>query len=201
MDKIILVGGFNEIIELVEENSFKIFGIIDEANTVSKKYKYLGNDNDAKFLNEDLKSIPIVITPDLPIVRKRLHKYYKENNFHFISVISKKARISLSAKINLGVVVQAGVNISANALIAKFVKLNTNCNIMHNSKIGSYTTIAPNAVILGNVSIGNNCYIGANSTILPNVYLCNDVIIGAGAVVTKNIYNKGTYVGIPAKQL
>lgn len=201
MNSVILVGGFSETIELVEECEKEIFGIIDNINKNFDKYRYLGTDSDVIKNSEKFKEIPLLISPDLPNIREKLHELYKENGFIFSDLISDKSFISPTAKIGKGVMIQRGVNISANANLGDFVKLNINSNVMHDSSIGNYTSIAPNAVILGNVKVGKNCYIGANATLLPNIEICDNTILGAGAVITKNIYKSGTYIGVPAKKM
>tara|TARA_Y100000589_G_scaffold290825_1_gene293787 strand:- start:797 stop:1459 length:663 start_codon:yes stop_codon:yes gene_type:complete len=201
-ENVIIVGAFHEIIELVEDNGIEIIGMIDNERTESyRDYKIFCNDHGAQNLPDKLKKIPILITPDKPQLRQKLHNYYENSGFHFFSLISKRSIISKSSAIGKGTIVQSEVNVSAECNIGKFVKLNTFCNIMHNSIIEDYTTIAPNAVLLGNVKTGKLCYIGSNATILPNICICDNVVVGAGAVVTKDITTPGTYVGVPARLL
>lgn len=200
--KVILIGGFPEIIELCEECNYSIVGIID--NNLKDNflgYKVFGSDKIAKEVYEDYKNIPVIITPDIPVVRKKLVDFYSGLGFNFCNLISPKASISKSSVLGVGVVVQNGVNISYNVKIGNFVKINTFSNIMHDSIINDYTTVAPNAVILGRVKIGSCCYIGANSTILPMKEIGDNAVIGAGAVVTKNIPVSITVTGNPAKEL
>lgn len=195
----IIVGAFHEIIELAEELKIKILGLIDnEKIGYYRNYPILCNDANASQLPLNYLLVPLIIAPDKPAVRYFLNNKYEDLGFSCISLISKSAKISKSAIIENGTIIQYGVNISSEANIGKFTKLNTACNIMHNVTIGDFTTIAPNAVILGNVRIGRFCYIGSNSTILPNVEICDGVIIGAGSVVTKTITQPGTYMGVPA---
>jgi UDP-N-acetylbacillosamine N-acetyltransferase len=199
-NEIIIIGAFHEIIELAEELNFKIIGLIDCEKTVEYRgYPILANDNTAAKLPMRMMEIPLIVSPDIPAIRKRLKEIYSSYGFGFQTLISNTCKISKSAIIGSGVVIKEGVNVSAEVKIFNFVKLNTNCNIMHNSVIGSFTTVAPNAVVLGNVIIGESCYIGANSTILPNVIICDNVVIGAGSLVTKNIEIPGTYIGQPAR--
>ncbi len=201
-NKVILVGAFHEIIELAEDNGLEIVGIIDNGKSGNyRNYNILSGDAGALNLPDAYKKIPILITPDTPLTRKKLHLYYNETGFIFSSLISNNTSISKSAVIGKGSIIQSGVNVSADSKIGMFVKLNTMCNIMHDSIIGDYTTIAPNAVILGNVKVGELCYIGSNATILPNICICENVEIGAGAVVTRSIEVKGIYAGVPAKLL
>lgn len=201
-NKVILVGAFHEMIELAEENGLEIAGLIDNQKAGKyRSYTILGKDADTKKLPQKIKEIHLIISPDKPSIRKKLVGDYEEMGFQFASLISKCAKISKSAVIGAGTIIQFGVNVSSECRIGMFVKLNTNCNVMHNSMIGDFTTIAPNAVILGNVKIGELCYIGANATILPNIEICDRVTIGAGAVVTKNIDMGRIFVGNPAKEL
>lgn len=198
--KVILVGGFHEIIELCEDLGYVIVGIID--NILKNQilgYKVIGSDNDAASLSESYLNIPLVITPDSPIVRLQLFNLYSELGYSFETIISTRAKISKSAIIGKGVIIQDGVNISANSKIGNFVKLNTFCNVMHDCEIKDFVTIAPNAVILGRIYIEEGSYIGANSTILPETSIGKNVIVGAGAVVTKKIESNKNVKGVPAK--
>lgn len=199
---IILVGGFHEIIELCEICNRNIIGIIDKKlKNQYLGYRILGNDKIAPDLYKEFTDTPIIITPDIPEARKELVEYYLNIGFNFCNLIHPNATISKYANIGNGVIIQNGVNISANVIVEDFVKINTYANIMHDSQIGEYTTIAPNAVILGRVNISGLCYIGANSTILPEKEIGKEAIIGVGAVVTKNVKENAIFVGVPAKEM
>jgi sugar O-acyltransferase (sialic acid O-acetyltransferase NeuD family) len=200
--KTVLVGGFNEIIELCEICGAEIIGIID--SKIKNKYmgyKIFGGDEIAKDIYKKYPTAKIIISPDLPKIREKLFHYYSSIGFTFRSLISPNAIISRNVNIGSGVVIQTGVNISSNVRIGNFVKLNTMSNIMHNTEVGNFTTIAPNAVVLGNVDIGEKCYIGANATLLPNKKIGSNVTIGAGAVLTKTVGNDQTLAGNPAKKM
>lgn len=200
---ILLVGGFIEIIELCEENDINIIGIIDSnQNQDSHTIPLIGKEDNINDWGKQYQEHEIIISPDLPQIRKSLALFYSRHGFNFARIESKHARISKSAIIDMGTVVQAGVNISSRSVIGSFVKINNNVNIMHDVTIGNYTTVAPNAVLLGHVSVGDSCYIGANATLLPHIKICDNVTIGAGAVVTKSIVEPNSvYIGVPAKKL
>lgn len=198
--KVILIGGFHEIIELCEICEKQVIGIIDHQLTDQYPgYNILGDDRKAVDLYKKFKDIPIVITPDNPGIRKKLVKYYSEIGFKFCNIIHPNSNISKFSKIGKGVVIQFGVNISANVLIKDFVKINTSANVMHDSIISDYTTIAPNAVILGRVNVGEACYIGSNSTILPGKKIGKYSTIGAGSVVTKDVAKNEIVMGNPSR--
>jgi sugar O-acyltransferase (sialic acid O-acetyltransferase NeuD family) len=202
MSKVILIGGFSEIIELCESAGITISGIID--NKLKNKYygyKIIGTDNDAHSMIKKIKNNDFIITPDMPELRVKLFEKYNKYKLNFINLISKKAFISKTVKIGKGIVIQSFVNVSSNTILGSFIKINTYANVMHDTIIGDFTTIAPNAVILGRVKIGQKCYIGSNSTILPHIKIGNNVIVGAGAVVTKNVKDNSIIVGNPARKL
>lgn len=199
--KVILVGGFHEIIELCEENEVQIAGIIDPHLTeqIYWGYPVLGKDRDAERLYDSYKKVPVLITPDLPRIRFKLYNYYTQIGFKVASLISKDAYVSRSAEIGEGTIVQRGVHISSHVSVGKMVKLNTNATIMHDCQVKDYVTIAPNAVLLGKVIINEASYIGANATLLPEIAIGENVTVGAGAVVTKRVQPNTIVKGIPAK--
>lgn len=199
-EKIILVGGFHEVIELCEDIGYEIIGVIDNVLKDSYLgYPILGNDDDANDLYLKYKDIPLVITPDAPKVRENIYKHYSDIGFNFATIIGASARISRYATIGEGCVIQNGVNISSFVKIGRFVKLNTSSNVMHDCNLGDFVTVAPNAVILGRINVKEKVYIGSNSTILPELTIGEKSVVGAGSVVTKSVAPDVIVKGIPAK--
>lgn len=202
MDNIIMVGGFHEMVELCEDCGLNIVGIID--NKLSGTYEgveVIGTDDDRHDIFKKYGDVPLVLTPDKPAIREKLYHLYKDAGFSFKTVISPTARISRTATICEGTVIQDKVNVSSYTKIGSFVKLNTMSNVMHDCVVGDFTTIAPNVCVLGRISIGDSCYIGANATILPDVKIVGDTTVGAGATVLRTIEEKGVYIGTPTRLL
>lgn len=202
MDDIILVGGFQETIELCELCSYNIIGIIDKnlRGNVSG-YPILGDDNDAKEIHKKYPAISVVIAPDMPAVRMKLFELYKSIGFSVASLVSPKAYISSSVSLGEGCIIQSFCNISSNTILGTGVKINTYANVMHDAVLSDFVTIAPNAVVLGSVKIGKCAYIGANSTIIQNNEIGAGAMVGAGAVVTKGITPNTTVIGVPARPM
>jgi len=197
---IILAGGFHEIVELCQAAGRQILGILDPR--LKGDYfgcPVLGTDEDAPELLKRYGPVPVLLTPDDPAIRARLAAYYSQIGFPLAGLVHPGARVSPSAKIGEGVVMQYGVHVSSSAKIGDFVKINVGANVMHDAVVGSYTTIAPNAVILGRAVVGEACYIGANATLLPGVIVGSRAVVGAGAVVTRPVPEGGVVKGNPAK--
>lgn len=202
MKKVILIGGFHEVIELCETENIQIVGIIDNFKKDNYLgYKIIGTDEDAPEIYKSYSEVPVIISPDLPIKRNHLVDMYSKIGFDFLNLISSNTIVSKSATLGKGVVIQSKANISSFVNIGDFVRINSMANIMHDSFIDSFSTIAPNAVILGRVKIGSHCYVGANCTILPYISIGNNSIIGAGSVVTKDVPENVTIIGNPGREL
>lgn len=202
--KIILVGGFHQIIELCEDENIDIIGIIDN-NIHSKSfmgYMVLGGDDDAYSLYNQYKDTPILVTPDNPLLKKKLVLFYESIGYKITNLISSKALISRYALIgDRGVIIYPNVRVSTNANINNYVRLHYNSSIGHDTVIDSFSNVAPCSVVLGRVTIGRNVYIGANSTILPGVKINDNAVVGAGTVVIGDIPKSEVWAGNPAKKI
>lgn len=187
------------MVELCKELDYEQILVIDKIPADRNTF-YIGDDISVKENINKYSKYHFCITPDSPNVRERLYQQYKNYKLNFPPLISSGAKISESAKIGNGSVIQFGSFISSDTTIGEFVKINVNSCIMHDVIIGNFSSLSPSCTLLGNIKIGNNCYVGSSATILPGISICNDVIVGAGAVVTKPILVPGIYVGVPASR-
>ncbi|MDB4770107.1 acetyltransferase [Akkermansiaceae bacterium] len=186
------------MVELVESLAIPIIGLIDKhspVNTCCKKYPLLGDDE--WLLSVAKGGEHVVITPDLPQLRKRLFESCRSAGFETPTIIA--GHVSDYAEIGEGSVIQRDAYVSAGSRLGIGVKVNVGVKVMHDVHIADFVTIAPAAVVLGHVQIGQGVYIGANATLLPHVEVGEGAVIGAGAVVTKNVASHVTVKGVPAK--
>lgn len=198
--EIILVGGFEETIELCELCKYKIVGIVDP-EAKDWRYRYLGDDKTILEQADKWNIYPVVIAMDNPWIRKKVMSLYQTKGFKLASLISPYAYISPTAKIGEGCLIQSFCNISTNVYLGNGVKINTYANVMHDSILCDCVTVAPNAVILGSVNIHECSYIGANATIIQTKIIERGSVVGAGAVVTKNVDENTTVIGVPARKM
>ncbi len=196
MDKVILIGYFNEIIELCEKCDCLIVGYVDSSE--KGPYPYLGTDETFISNYSRYVDIPLVITPDNPDARSAIYERYNKLGFKFRTLIAPDASISKSAIISDGCMIQGLCNVSSNSFLGKCVRVNTGANIMHDVRIEDFSVVAPNAVILGYTTAEKKVYIGANSTVLSHLRIGNGSIVGAGSVVTKDVMTRTIVVGVPA---
>ena len=197
-----LVGGFHEVVELLEDLDIEIIGLVDRNKPscpVCQKYRYLGDDNWLCDKGPEMEMDTVLITPDQPEVREQLSVRYQEAGFKLAKVVCEKP--SPSSRISDGVIVQRLSYISSGCHLRKGVKINIGVRVMHDVLIGEFSTVAPAAVLLGGVTIGKRVFIGANATILPGISVGDDAVVGAGAVVTRDISSGSRVAGVPARNL
>jgi sugar O-acyltransferase (sialic acid O-acetyltransferase NeuD family) len=199
-DKIIIVGGFPEVIELAEACGRRIVGLIDpHLGSEHRGYPVLGMDTDASAIHARYPHVPAFVSLDDPERRAHLVALYTQAGFAFASLIHPQAKISPTATHGVGVMVQYGAHLSADVRLEDHVRVNVYANLMHEVRVGRCTTVAPNAVVLGRVRIGERCYIGAHATVMPGVDIGEGSCVGAHANVTKPVGAGSVVVGSPAR--
>lgn len=105
-----------------------------------------------------------------------------------------------------GVVIQAGVRLTANVEIGDFCNLNLNATVSHDTRLGSFVTVSPGASIAGHVAVGEKAWIGVGAVISNGtpgrpVRIGARAVVGAGAVVIRDCDEDGVYAGVPARRL
>tara|TARA_A100001015_G_scaffold255912_1_gene297676 strand:+ start:8615 stop:9229 length:615 start_codon:yes stop_codon:yes gene_type:complete len=154
-------------------------------------------ENDSKILNYDPKKIILVNgIGQLPNNRNRtkITKYFKKNNFEFLTIIDENSIIAQSAKICEGAQIMAGTIIQENVIVGENSIINTGSILEHDVKVDSNCHLATGTICCGNVHIKDETFIGAGSLITQNVIVGRETIIAGRSVVTKNIIAKSKLI-------
>lgn len=202
MNRILVIGGFHEVVELCERCERQIVGILDGGlHGEHMGYPVLGGDERADEVRSRHADVPVVLSPDRPQTRLRLAALYGGLGFPFATLVDPAATVSRTAELGRGVLVHVGANVSSGVRLGDFVRVNARANLMHDVDVGDGATIAPSAVLLGGVKVASACYIGAAAVLLPGIAISEGAVVGAGAVVTKNVAAGLTVAGNPAREL
>jgi len=198
--KVIIIGasGHGKVIaDIVIKSHDLLIGFLDDGIAKGTKvlgYEVLGATKDAHQYSD----CEFVIGIGSNAVRERIANLYQ---LKWYTAIHPTAQIALDVQIGNGTVIMANAVINASSKIGNHCIINTSSVIEHDNIIDDYVHISPNTTLCGTVHIGKSTHIGAGTTVRNNISIASDCTIGAGCVVVKNILKKGTYAGVPAKEL
>ncbi len=207
MKPVVLIGGgghCKSVIEAAESCGREIKGILDLPNTIGTTclgYPVIGGDDDIPNYAEDCEFVVTMGFIKNPALRNKLHTLVEEANGTLATIIASTAHVSKHANIAPGTVVLHCATVNAGAKVGKGCIINTHANIEHDVKVGDYCHVSTGAMLNGDCEIGENCFIGSGSVIAQGVKICSDAVVGAQCLVIRDIILKGTYAGIPAKQI
>lgn len=110
-------------------------------------------------------------------VRRALHEHVKAMGYHFISLISPRARVSSNARIGSNTIIHAGCFVGAGSTLGHhcvlrpntvlceevtlgdYVTLEANVSVRELSTIGSFTTLCANTSLARMTHVGAHCYL------------------------------------------
>lgn len=117
----------------------------------------------------------------------------------FGRVVHPSARLSRTATLGEGSILNVGVVVAAHTRLGHHVIVNRGALIGHHTTVGDHVTISPGANVGGRVRIGDGAYLGMGSIVLNDLTIGPGSIVGAGAVVTKDVPPHVQVLGIPAR--
>ena len=110
-------------------------------------------------------------------------------------------RLSRWAKIEEGVIITYGCNISCSTHVKSNVFLQPSCGLGHDTYIGEDSVISACARIAGSVTLGERVYVGMNVVVRECTTIGNDVIISMASVVHKSVDDDLIVMGNPARPM
>ena len=119
----------------------------------------------------------------------------------FINLIHPAAQIASDAQLGKGIFVFTNSVISVGARLEDFVTVNAFVLVGHDAVIGRGCNLNPSTMVTGNAKLGRGVVMGTQSSILPKKEVGEFAVVGAGSVVMRSIPPGVTALGVPARSI
>ncbi|MGH6826399.1 acetyltransferase [Methyloceanibacter sp.] len=131
--------------------------------------------------------------------RSRFVREAADRGMRFSKLAHPMARISRSASVGEGSILNVSAIIAAHTRLGRHVIVSRAALVGHHTAIGDFVTIGPGANIAGCCSIGQATYIGMGAIIIDHLNIGSHSVIAAGAVVTRDVPDNVMVFGVPAR--
>lgn len=168
-DKVVF-GQWNELKDVIEQNSDKIEDIVIENDCRNSAIPLL-----------DLKDIPARIEPGA-IIRNNVE-------------IGKNAVIMMGAVINIGAVIGEGTMIDMGAVLGGRATVGAHCHIGAGAVLAGVIEPASATPVI----VEDNVLVGANAVVVEGVHVGKNAVVAAGAVVLEDVPENAVVAGTPAR--
>jgi UDP-3-O-[3-hydroxymyristoyl] glucosamine N-acyltransferase len=126
--------------------------------------------------------------------------YYKGRGTHYDKMhTAGRTVIHDNAEIGSGCTIDAGV--SADTVIGRGTKLDSQVHVGHDSTIGEHCIICAQVGIAGNVRIGNFVTMYGKSALSKNISMGDRAILMGSSASAKSLEGGKTYLGTPAEEI
>jgi len=189
-----------QTVELIEECGLQVAALVTNIPLPPEKvsrwpyplYELAG-------LPAELRALPAVCPLGTPAYRQELvHEASNLGIHQFPALVRPTARVSKSARIGPGSLVNTGVIIGSNTTIGRHVLVYGGTLIGHDNVLEDFVTVAPGVTTGGLVRALSGAYLGLRSVILPEVTIGRNAVVAAGAVVTQDVPDCTLVAGVPA---
>lgn len=133
--------------------------------------------------------------------RTEIFERFTKLGFSFDGVIHPAASIGAECKISQSAQIMAGAVLQNRVEVGENVVVNTRASIDHDVVLATHAVVSPGAIISGAVKLGRSAFVGAGAVIIQGIEIGDNCVIGAGAVVRHHVKANTTVVGNPAAQL
>jgi len=123
-------------------------------------------------------------------IRIKVFETLENAGFSFPSLVHPRATVEKSAIMEAGVQVFANAYVGSEAHLYPRCMINTNAVVSHDCVIGMYTHVAPGALLAGQVHIGARTLVGMGVTTAIGVRIGANVRIGNGAIILADVPDK-----------
>ncbi len=176
----------------------KILFISDvEVDTAKLHTDVLSMDEFCDAFSADEAEVAIAIGE--PEYRELMRKKVQSRGYKLATMIHPSCRISRFAKIEDGVIICYGSNISTDSVIGTNTYIQANAGVGHDSVIGNDCVISACVRIAGDANIGSKAYIGMSSLIREKITVGECTVVAMGSSVMKELPAEVIAMGNPAR--
>ncbi|WP_454295839.1 NeuD/PglB/VioB family sugar acetyltransferase [Salana multivorans] len=119
----------------------------------------------------------------------------------FLAVVDPSVRNPAECPVGTGLILLAGVTITADASLGRHVVAMPGVTITHDCVVEDEVTFAAGVSLGGGARVGRGAYLGMNASVHPGVTIGQGAIVGMGAVVLSDVPDGETWAGVPARSL
>lgn len=184
MKNLYLIGGGGhcksciDVIESTQE--YEIKGIFDAESKVGESilgYKVLDTDRNILRYNNHENFFLITVGQ---IKTSKLRENLFSLNLNFAKIISPRAYVATTAKIEKGTIVMHDALVNSNAKVGKNCIINTKSLIEHDCVIEDHCHISTGAIVNGSCHIESNGFVGSNAVVKQGIRVMRNSIIPFG---------------------
>jgi sugar O-acyltransferase (sialic acid O-acetyltransferase NeuD family) len=136
-----------------------------------------------------------------PAVKQRVSIELLGRGARFFTYIHPSSTVGPTVRLGEGAVICPFSAITCDAVVGRFVTVNTSCTIGHDVRMGDYCTLSGHCDVTGGVRMGDRVFLGSRVSIVPGNRIGDDARVGAGSVVITPVKPGTTVFGMPAKKL
>lgn len=114
-------------------------------------------------------------------------------------LVHPAATLGPRVDISEGSFIQAGVVLTTEVEIGRYVTLNIGATLSHDVQVEDLSTVSPGAHVGGAVRIGQGAFIGIGASVVQGITIGAWSVVGAGAVVIEDVEPNTVVAGVPAR--
>jgi UDP-perosamine 4-acetyltransferase len=200
-------GHASVVLDLLRELQCEVLGVSDPALLAQSVLQWQGLPvwDDATVIAKYLPThvflangVGFVQTPE---PRQGVFHTYAQMGFVFPALVHPFSWVAPDVLLEAGVQIMAGAVVQTGTTLGTNTLVNTGARIDHGCQIGPHSHVACGAILCGDVHLGTSTFIGAGSVLIQGVSLGNHCTVGAGSVVLHSHGDHQRLVGTPARTI
>lgn len=207
---VIGAGGFGrETLDVIEAMNragtaaYHVTGVADDgpraqslARLGERGYRHLGS------IAGVVKDSPLgsyALAIGAPEDRRRVAAFMDAAGWRPVTLFHPAAGIGSRPDIGEGCIVCAGVQVSTNVRLGRYVHLNPNATVGHDAVVAEFVSVNPGVILSGEVEIETGVLVGSGAVVLQGLSVGHSSTIGALSCVTRDVPPNVVVKGVPGR--